>query len=130
MNAIKNKSRMRGQGGFTLIELLIVIAILGILAGVVVYAVGGTTDSAKKNACKTEKATIETAAEAFKADSVTSAYPATLAALTPKYLKSDPSANFDIQTADPLVVKPIGSAAATGASGGSYKGFYADCSKP
>ncbi len=87
MNALKSRARMRGQGGFTLIELLIVIAILGILAGVVVYAVGGSTESAKKNACTTERDTIDTALEAYKADATTGAYPGDLASLTPKYLK-------------------------------------------
>lgn len=88
MNALKTRARMRGQGGFTLIELLIVIAILGILAGVVVYAIGGTTDSAREKACMTERQTIETALEAYKADA--EIYPTTLGSLKPKYLKSEP----------------------------------------
>ena len=33
------------ESGFTLIELLIVIVILGILAGVVIFSVGGITDT-------------------------------------------------------------------------------------
>ena len=37
---------VRTRSGFTLIELLIVIVILGVLAGVVVFAVGGITDTA------------------------------------------------------------------------------------
>jgi prepilin-type N-terminal cleavage/methylation domain-containing protein len=61
------------ERGFTLVELLIVIVILGILAGIVVFAVGNLTSNAKTNACGTEKATISTALEAYKAN--TGAYP-------------------------------------------------------
>lgn len=63
---IKNRMARRGQSGFTLIELLVVIAILGILAAVVVFAVGNATDSAKTNACKIEERTMKTAVEAAK----------------------------------------------------------------
>ena len=61
------------ERGFTLVELLIVIVILGILAGIVVFAVGNLTSNAKTNACATEKSTISTALEAYKAN--TGAYP-------------------------------------------------------
>ena len=43
------------------------IVILGILAGIVVFAVGNLTSNAKTNACATEKSTISTALEAYKA---------------------------------------------------------------
>ncbi len=52
---------MRGQSGFTLIELLVAIAILGILAGVAVFAVGNLTTDSKESACKTERETLITA---------------------------------------------------------------------
>ena len=70
---IEQRKRNRGQGGFTLIELLVVIAILAILAGVAIFAVGGLNESADKSACLTEKDTINTAIQAFKADQ--GAYP-------------------------------------------------------
>ncbi len=42
------------ESGFTLIELLIVIVILGVLAGIVVFAVGGITDRGNESACKSD----------------------------------------------------------------------------
>lgn len=55
------------QKGFTLVELLVVIVILGILAAVVVFAVGGSTSDAKASACSAEKSTVEAAMEAYRA---------------------------------------------------------------
>jgi general secretion pathway protein G len=62
------------QKGFTLVELLVVIVILGILAAVVVFAVGGSTDKAQENTCKSERATAEAAIEAYRVK--IEAYPA------------------------------------------------------
>jgi type II secretion system protein G len=53
--------------GFTLIELLIVIVILGILATVVVFAVGGISDRGTQSACDADEATLEVAIEAYRA---------------------------------------------------------------
>jgi prepilin-type N-terminal cleavage/methylation domain-containing protein len=89
----------KNEKGFTLIELLIVIVILGVLAGIVVFAVGGITDTGKKSACSSTRKTVETGVEAFRAQ--TGGYPATVAALVPGYLHDDPTvtgynANFTI----------------------------------
>ena len=58
-------------------ELLVVIVILGILAAVVVFAIGGTQTQAKVSACQAEKATVETAYEAYKAQHDDAAPPVT-----------------------------------------------------
>jgi prepilin-type N-terminal cleavage/methylation domain-containing protein len=71
----------RRDEGFTLIELLIVIIILGILATVVIFAVGGIRDRGQENACKTEKKNIETALEAYLSDNDVDTYPTALASL-------------------------------------------------
>ena len=76
------------ERGFTLVELLIVIVILGILAGIVVFAVGNLTSSAKTNACGTEKSTIITADEAYKAQN--GSYTDTAGLVAAGLLKSTP----------------------------------------
>jgi general secretion pathway protein G len=56
------------ESGFTLIELLIVIVVLGILAGVVIFALGGVTNQSAIAACKADGATVSTALAAFNTD--------------------------------------------------------------
>src|SRR5882724_675734 len=54
--------------GFTLVELLIVIVILGILATVTVFAVTGITNKGKTSACQSDAKTLQTAEEAYSAN--------------------------------------------------------------
>ena len=81
----QNKSR-----GFTLIELLVVIAIIGILAVVILAALG----QARKSANDAKKAettrNVMTAIETYMSAN-NGTYPANIAALVPNYLASDPT---------------------------------------
>ena len=88
--------------GFTLVELLIVIVILGILAGIVVFAVGNLTSNAQKNSCATEKSTIITADEAYKAQ--TGSYTDTTGLIASGLLKTTPSSYYITATGQ---VNPI-----------------------
>ena len=63
----------RNHTGFTLVELVIVITILGILAGVVLFALSGTTTTAAQAACKADAKSVETALESYKSQN--GAYP-------------------------------------------------------
>jgi general secretion pathway protein G len=97
------RERSEVESGFTLIELLIVITILGILAAIVVFAVGTTGSNAKTSACQADKHTVEVAIEAYKAKH--SSYPtapaspfgasqyASLTGTSEQYLKEAPPAS-------------------------------------
>jgi prepilin-type N-terminal cleavage/methylation domain-containing protein len=88
--------------GFTLVELLIVIVILGILATVTVFAVRGITDKGQENSCDVELRSIETATEAYFANTGSDA--TTMSALVGTYLKSDPSARWSLTAGSPPTI--------------------------
>ncbi len=91
------------ESGFTLIELLIVIVILGVLAGIVVFAVAGINDTSKQSACKSDVKNVEIAQESNYAQ--TKAYAPNVAALvTAKLLREEPDATEGIATTNTGVV--------------------------
>src|SRR5437588_11569845 len=61
------------EEGFTLIELLIVIIVLGILAAIVVFAIGSTRKDSVASTCKTNQKAVELSAEAI--NTKTGVYP-------------------------------------------------------
>jgi general secretion pathway protein G len=78
------------QSGFTLIELLIVIVILGVLAGIVVFAVSAFNNDGVAAACKSDAKNVEVASEAFYAK--TGGWATDITALkTANYLKQVPA---------------------------------------
>jgi general secretion pathway protein G len=92
LNALRDERK--SQKGFTLIELLIVIVILGVLAGIVVFAVGAFNNDGQLAACKADKKNVEIAIEAYYAQ--TGSRPASgvytqLTATPAQYLKEAPN---------------------------------------
>jgi prepilin-type N-terminal cleavage/methylation domain-containing protein len=63
----------RDDSGFTLIELLIVIVVMGILAAVVIFALGGVSAKTQVAACNTDAKSVVTAVTAFEAGGNSSA---------------------------------------------------------
>jgi general secretion pathway protein G len=57
--------RRHPEFGFTLIELLIVIVILGILAAIVVFSLGGVVGQSTVAACQSDVNTVENAIQYF-----------------------------------------------------------------
>jgi prepilin-type N-terminal cleavage/methylation domain-containing protein len=62
---LKQRREAGEINGFTLIEILIVIVVLGILAAVVIFALGGITGQSAEAACEADGATVSTALAAF-----------------------------------------------------------------
>src|SRR6476619_2916722 len=75
------KAARENESGFTLIELLIVIVILGVLAGIVVFAVSAFNNDGKAAACKSDTKNLEIASEAYYAKN-NHKYPTAITELT------------------------------------------------
>ena len=91
-----NGTRTRSSSGFTLIELLVVIVVLGVLASVVIFAVGNVSAQAAVSACKADAASVEIAVHAYEAESG-GVPPSSLSDLTQgtdPYLQSLPSSPY------------------------------------
>jgi general secretion pathway protein G len=56
------------ERGFTLVEVMVVIVILGVLAGIVTFALTSSTSTATPEACRAEGQTFQTAVNAADAN--------------------------------------------------------------
>ncbi len=99
--------------GFTLVELLVVVVVLGILAAVVVFALGGVSASASVASCRADAHIVETAVRAYVAQNGASPTTAELTASTDPYLDSFPASTSFAITLNHGVVEV---AAPTGAA--------------
>jgi general secretion pathway protein G len=84
------RAARENESGFTLIELLIVIVILGVLAGIVVFAVSAFNNDGVAAACKSDAKNVEVASEAYYAKTGTWAT-AIGDLVTANYLKQAPT---------------------------------------
>ncbi len=107
MQAMLKKLREKNQdeGGFTLIELLVVIVIIGILAGVVVFAVNGITDRGDDSACDADRQTLVVAEEAYYAQEEGYATEAEL--VTADFIQAQSTKHNITLSADDYAVVPV-----------------------
>lgn len=120
LDRLAKRVNTKDEAGFTLIELLIVIVILGILAAIVVFAIGKTRGDAVNSSCKTSVKSVQLSEEAIKTKG--GAYAASDAELTAAgnkggLLKTMPVATGDYTiswtsgstTAYSFTIAPVGS---------------------
>ncbi|MBU0570046.1 type II secretion system protein GspG [Patescibacteria group bacterium] len=76
---IKHNNNFQTKRAFTLIELLIVISIIGLLAGLSLFALAGSRESARDTTRKADLEKIRSGLEIYKADC--NEYPSSLPAV-------------------------------------------------
>ena len=97
---IQRLQAKRNEEGFTLIELLIVIIVLGILAAIVVFAVGSTRKDSVQASCRTAYKSAELSAEAILTKTgsapttLTDLNTASIGGLLKQPAPSDPTADY------------------------------------
>ncbi|MBN1554447.1 MAG: prepilin-type N-terminal cleavage/methylation domain-containing protein [Phycisphaerae bacterium] len=82
---------MKGLAAFTLIEILVVVVLVGIMAGVTVFAIENPSDDAQQAADTSNVRILQNQVDAYRA--AEGAYPATLADLItadPPYIRNIP----------------------------------------
>jgi general secretion pathway protein G len=99
--------------GFTLVELLIVITVLGVLAAIVVFALGGITGKSAVAACNADATTVDTAVQTYKAETggTLPVTPQLLMSTTNPYLQSFPTSPYfaiSIDSGNVMIAAPIG----------------------
>lgn len=95
----------RGAPGFTLLEMMLVVVIIGLLAGVAVFAIGRQGATARIETTKAKMAQVKSAVQTYQLS--TGQYPASLQNLVPQYLEKVPTDSwnnplyYNAQTGDP-----------------------------
>ena len=79
----------RKDEGFTLVELMVVVLIIGILVAIAIPIFNAAKANAQKKSCFANQRTIEGAAQTYSAEN-NGTMPATVAALSPSYIKVTP----------------------------------------
>ena len=124
------------EQGFTLVELLIVVVVLGVLAGIVVFALGGVSAQAAVAACNADATSVETAVTAYNTENPSGTATAALLTNTPPvagavtYLHAMPSSpdyaitlvNGVVMIAAPASATPVAYGTAGACSGAGSGG--------
>ncbi len=104
--------------GFTLVELLIVITVLGVLAAIVIFALGSITAKSAVAACNSDATTVDTAVQAYDTETggTPPVTPQILTSATNQYLQAFPTSPFFAITIDSgkvMIAAPIGATPVT-----------------
>jgi general secretion pathway protein G len=102
---IRRISTRKSRSGFTLIEIMLVLVILAAVAGIAVFALGGTQATAFKKTSAAQINSLKTMLDMYKLNMGT--YPPTLDALNVAPSDADP-ARWEQVSRDPIKPDPWG----------------------